>query len=604
METENTHDLTQSKTNNVDLITPPVSPVNRSLSSGRSIRIKAGQTGLPWLTKDAEGSRSQPAESPPPKFSAQPKFGSLVRLPTRKRTNQKYVYRMKDGISPVKILYRRLKSWQLSVKYLMNLFKKIKKVEIKNGKSYRIIDTNFAIPSKIQDQFKSSNGVQDAWAAFRQFTRENSLIHQDFVEFIENEIIPTLNIMLTDIHHFMQSLINNKNLHTDSLYNYRKKADKIITKFNKEIYKAATDYEDTIRSGKGPYFIPKKDPLLTKFVVANAIVELHGHENKLHKDFLAAQDEYRQFEQEKVVDVYTQLFQTFEAYRTEHGLERSEGVSKIVSIFNAIEKDSEWQEFLHHHQNELVKSTAAFKDEDALDFPNASHPLVQPLLMGDMKRKAGSSKWHNEYYVLSPVGILYCFKSEKEFHHRPHQPIFRSFVPTSSTQVNSTNQLLEFKGKALGFLGRKKHLELTTTHPQEIEKWASVMGSITSNQFTVGNDRINQPENETQANIRATDTVSLFEEKTNDEPQSQSSLSEAKGKEPAKDEVKDEAEEEKPVIEEVKDEVKDEPKAVNERDFTDDSQNFEKKSKEPVTVENDAPKVRRKESDVFYDTIA
>lgn len=131
-------------------------------------------------------------------------------------------------------------------------------------------------------------------------------------------------------------------------------------------------------------------------------MELYRHENKLHKDFLTAQDEYRQFEQEKVIDVYTQLFQTFETYRTEHGLERSEGVSKIVSIFNAIEKDSEWQEFLHHHQNELVKSTAAFKDENALDFPNASHPLVQPLLMGDMKRKVGSSKWHNEYYVLSP----------------------------------------------------------------------------------------------------------------------------------------------------------------------------------------------------------
>lgn len=130
------------------------------------------------------------------------------------------------------------------------------------------------------------------------------------------------------------------------------------------------------------------------------------------------------------------------------------------------------------------------------------------------------------------------------------------------------------------------------------------MGSITSNQFAVGDTKINQSENETQANIRATDTVSLFEEKTNDEPQSQSSLPEAKGKEPAKDEIKDEAKEEKPVIEEVKDEVKDEPKAVNEKKFADDSQNLEKKSKEPIEVEKDAPKVRREESDVFYDTVA
>jgi hypothetical protein len=147
----------------------------------------------------------------------------------------------------------------------MSLFKRIKKVEIKNGKGYRKIDTNFAIPSKIQDQFKSSNGVQDAWAAFRQFTRENSLIHQDFVDFIENEMIPSLNVMLKDIHHFMHSLLHNKALYTGNLYSYRKKADKMITKLNNEIYKVTSDQEDSIKNGKGLYVIPKSDPLLTKY---------------------------------------------------------------------------------------------------------------------------------------------------------------------------------------------------------------------------------------------------------------------------------------------------------------------------------------------------
>ncbi|KAI9282185.1 hypothetical protein BY458DRAFT_531166 [Sporodiniella umbellata] len=438
--------------------------------SSRSLRIKAGQTGLPWLTKDAETTSPHPeTETPPPKFAAQPTLVSVLRLPTQKRAGQKHVYRMGDGISPIK----------------MSLFNRIKKVEIKNGKSYRKIDSNFALPSAVQDQFKSSNGVQDAWAAFRQFARENSLVHQDFVGFIESEMMPTLNQMLKDIHHFTQSLIHNRNLQTNTLYNYRKRSDKIITQFNKEIYKAANDYEESIKTGKGPYFIPKKDPLLTKYVVANTIEDLYKHENQLHKNFLIAQDDYRKFEQEKVIDAYTQLFQSFEAYRLEHGLERSEGVSKIVQIFTAIETDSEWQEFLHHHQNELVKTSASFKEEHARDFPNMSHPLVQPLLIGDMKRKVGSSKWHNQYYVLSPAGVLYCFKSEKDFHHRPHQPIFRSFVPEAfSIQTNSTTQLLDFKGKVLGFFGGKKHLELTTTNPQDIEQWANIMGAMTSKQFS------------------------------------------------------------------------------------------------------------------------
>lgn len=121
----------------------------------------------------------------------------------------------------------------------------------------------------------------------------------------------------------------------------------------------------------------------------------------MHKDFLDTQDSYRRFEQEKIINVYTELFQTFERYRIQHHLENLEGVAKVAGIFNAIETDAEWLDFVQHHDNELVKSNAAFKDEQALDFPNASHPLVQPLAIGVLQRHHGK-KWHEEYYVLSP----------------------------------------------------------------------------------------------------------------------------------------------------------------------------------------------------------
>ncbi|KAG1053893.1 hypothetical protein G6F43_004056 [Rhizopus delemar] len=601
--------------NNSDLITPPVSPVNGSLVSNRqSLKVTAGQTGLPWLSKDAEGDQlcpqAQSSAIPPPKFTAKPNLSSVIGLPTRKRTNQKHVYCMKDGIDPVKILCKRLKSWQLSVKYLMSLFKRIKKVEIKNGKGYRKIDTNFAIPSKIQDQFKSSNGVQDAWAAFRQFTRENSLIHQDFVDFIENEMIPSLNVMLKDIHHFMHSLLHNKALYTGSLYNYRKKADKMITKLNNEIYKVTSDQEDSIKNDKGLYIIPKSDPLLTKYMVMNTIVNLYKHENRLHKDFLAAQDNYRQFEQEKIINVYTKLFQTFENYRTTHGLERSEGVSKVVNIFNEIESDSEWLEFLHHHQNELVKSTAAFKDEHVHDFPNASHPLVQPLIIGDLKRKIGSSKWHNEYYVLSPVGLLYCFKSEKDFYHRPYQPNFSTFVPKSETLINPTSQLLDFKGKTLGLLGRKKHLELTSTNSQDIQRWADIMASMTISQprqSAAVND-INYKENlVNEPNMTA----------VNDVPSASLSM---QVEEPAviqTDDLQDKEIEQEQVLKQEYDDQRVQPleeeDKVKEQALDDHSLEERGKAKEGLNLEGDhtlnskLPKgngMERQESDVFYDTVA
>lgn len=125
----------QPITTHPGLITPPMSPIDTSLSSSRpgtnrnSLKITAGQTGLPWLTHDADGDHFSPIHqspeevstltSPPPKFLARPKTTSIIRFPTRRRTMQKYIYTMKDGLDPVKVLCDRLHSWQISVKYLV-----------------------------------------------------------------------------------------------------------------------------------------------------------------------------------------------------------------------------------------------------------------------------------------------------------------------------------------------------------------------------------------------------------------------------------------------------------------------------------------------------
>ncbi|CAO3611976.1 unnamed protein product [Mucor hiemalis] len=362
------------------------------------------------------------------------------------------------------------------------MFQNIKKVESNSGKGYRKIDAKFSFPHKIEGQFKSSHGVKDAWDAFRQYTRENSLIHQDFVDFIENEIIPILHIMIKDIHNQMHSLKQNKKLYTASLWDCRKKADSIITKLNSDIYATVNSQE----KAKSNYVIPKRDPLLTKQVVINTIQDLYKHENQLHKEFLNTQDSYRQFEQEKIINVYTELFKTFEEYRVEHRLENLESVAKVSRLFSAIETDAEWLDFLQHHENELVKQTAAFKDEQTLDFPNVSHPLVQPLILGNLQRHHGK-KWTEEYYILSPVGLLHCFKSEKDFRHSPLKPDTTMFIPQSTVLVNPTSQLLELKGKALGRMfggGSKRMLELSSENHDVIKQWIDILGPMAIQQET------------------------------------------------------------------------------------------------------------------------
>lgn len=150
--------------------------------------------------------------------------------------------------------------------------------------------------------------------------------------------------------------------------------------------------------------------VLTSFVLVaiNTIQDLYQHENRLHKEFLNTQDSYRQFEQEKIINVYTELFRSFEDYRVQHRLENLESVAKVARLFSAIEVDAEWLDFLQHHENELVKQSAAFKNEQTLDFPNVSHPLVQPLILGNLQRHHGK-KWTEEYYILSPGTLLFLY---------------------------------------------------------------------------------------------------------------------------------------------------------------------------------------------------
>ncbi|KAI9486445.1 MAG: hypothetical protein EXX96DRAFT_549067 [Benjaminiella poitrasii] len=494
--------------------------------------VVSGQTGLPWLAHDANAedftlpqvapeiayneremnqninapNLSQQV-SPPPKFMARPRIASVFGLPTRKRTIRKQIYSMKDGLDPVDTLCRRLTSWQVSIKYMISLFRNIKKVESSTGKGYQKIDANFDFPTKIRNQFKPSNGVQDAWMAFRQYSRENSLIHEDFVEFIENAIVPSLRTVLNDIRQKMQALKKNRALRTTVLYDCRKQVDKIITRYNTDIYSTLK------KQGKANnhYVIAKRDPLLVKYVVIHTIRDMYKQENRLHQEFLKMQDEYRRFEQEKIINVYTQLFKHFDEYRIQNRLESLEGVTKAANIFSAIETDSEWTDFVHQHDNELVKPTAAFKDMNNLDFPNATHPIVQPLMLGYLNRHNGNN-WRREYYILSPVGLLHRFNSEDDLLETPMSPEVTLFVPQCKALIDTANHLLNLKGKPLhGLFMKKKLFRLSSTDANDIQRWIQVIGPMAIQYETaVVNNTMNADTYPQQDNINAAPSVDNY----------------------------------------------------------------------------------------------
>lgn len=205
---------------------------------------------------------------------------------------------------------------------------------------------------------------------------------------------------------------------------------------------------------------------------------------------------------------------------------------------------------------------------------------------------------------------MYCFKSETDFHHRPYQPNFSTFVPKSETLINPTNQLLDFKGKTLGLLGRKKHLELTATNSQDIERWADIMASMTISQprqSAAVNDISHKENLVNEPNMTAANDVPAASLSMQVEEPAVIQTDGLQDKEIKKEQVlKQEHDDQRIQSLEEKDKVK-------EQALDDDSLEETGKAKEGPnlngnhTLNSKLPKgisMERQEGDVFYDTVA
>jgi hypothetical protein len=87
----------------------------------------------------------------------------------------------------------------------------------------------------------------------------------------------------------------------------------------------------------------------------------------------------------------------------------------------------DWTYFLTHHQQQLIPETASFRHPDHLQYPNHTHPLLQPIFAARMEKRHTLFNYWNEYiYVLTPAGYLHEFRNTT---HYPHQPDRSIYVP-------------------------------------------------------------------------------------------------------------------------------------------------------------------------------
>lgn len=171
---------------------------------------------------------------PAPLFLAHPSRN--FSLSRRESKIQRQVYRMDTGINPVDILTDRLEAWRMSIKNLVALFKYIRGIELRSATGYCKSTKVLANPfHESSGQFMASGGIREVWNAFRNYSMEQSVMHQDYVNYLDRAVLPSLRNIKQDIKSLLKAITRDKGLRSSVLYEGRRRVDNLISELDKTI---------------------------------------------------------------------------------------------------------------------------------------------------------------------------------------------------------------------------------------------------------------------------------------------------------------------------------------------------------------------------------
>ncbi|KAG2216866.1 hypothetical protein INT45_007871 [Circinella minor] len=414
-----------------------------------------------------------------PVFTAKPKT-DLSLTKRRGSTIQKQVYRMDGGIQPTELLGTRLDAWRAAIKYLIKLFKEIQDIESKTAGGYSKSTKNIEYPiPEASGQFMESGGMQDVWLAFRNYAVEQSVRHQDYVNYLDRSVLPSLHSIKKDIKTILKAIHQDKNLKTTHLYEGRRRMDALVSKLDSVIQynrqMPHTAYQ-------------RQDPLLINCAVYQANKQLFDSENALHENILNLQHEVHVFES-NLVESIRSITLHLQQFRMER-LEAHSAFGQVTSTLDNMTSETEWDEFVRRNSGNLISDDAPFRTDADISYPNQNNDLVQPIKVGLLERRSGLIRnWVEGLYVLTPSGFLHGYKSTQQFDADPMSPEVSIFIPHTNIDCSKNydsmyqENAFEIKGKnAQSMMGMEKSFMLRAQDQNDLQDWFNKLVQI-SDQF-------------------------------------------------------------------------------------------------------------------------
>ncbi|KAI7851242.1 hypothetical protein BDC45DRAFT_538334 [Circinella umbellata] len=460
-----------------------------SLESGRNRSRRPGQDNdSSALTRHSskhlqrapsQALTNQYNASDAPVFTAKPKT-NLSLTNRRGSTIQKQVYRMEGGIQPTELLGTRLDAWRAAIKYLIKLFREIQDIESKTASGYSKSTKSIEYPiPEASGQFMESGGMQDVWLSFRNYAVEQSVRHQDYVNYLDRSVLPSLHSIKRDIKTILKAIHHDKNLKTTGLYEGRRRMDALVSKLDSVIQynrqMPHTAYQ-------------RQDPLLINCAVYQANKQLFDSENALHENILNLQHEVHVFES-NLVESIRSITLHLQQFRMER-LEAHSAFGQVTSALDNMTSETEWDEFARRNSGNLISDDAPFRTDADISYPNQNNDLVQPIKVGLLERRSGLIRnWVEGLYVLTPSGFLHGYKSTQQFDADPMSPEVSIFIPHTNIDCSKNydsmyqENAFEVKGKnAQSMMGMEKSFMLRAQDQNDLQDWFNKLVQI-SDQF-------------------------------------------------------------------------------------------------------------------------
>ncbi|KAG9066759.1 hypothetical protein KI688_012669 [Linnemannia hyalina] len=390
-----------------------------------------------------------------------------------------------EGLNPADILLNRLNAFKGVIKNLQQYFTEIAEVETGVSKAMNKASGVLVVPFKDGQQFLGAGGFQDVCVGLRDSAKSSCEQHASAARFVEETIVKNIRRLKQDIKNKIKGLKADTGLYSSKVFKEREATQERIATLAKAI--GLFDM-----SGQHQHDMEKvqSDPYVINISLRRQLAKQVHEENLFARALKQCQDEIKTFEAH-IIKEAKQILSAFAEYQLANASTAfSQSWAPTQEALNALQEDTEWNNFLGLHGHRLFPSELVDANPDGLDYPCKDSPYVHPIKTAHLSRQSSVLKnWKDGYFVLTLAGWLHVFGSADQ--EKDAVPDHSIYIPTATLGPHSDASQkqhvfsLDGKGKG-GLLHREAQTFTLRAHSREemIEWWSEISKRAQSSTFT------------------------------------------------------------------------------------------------------------------------